>query len=1012
MNKYRILFIISILFINVNGFSQNSFEKWDTLYDSLYNNSNKDSALKVAFEMNKWSFKNEGDTSINYAISFRFIGNCFQKLNKYDSAILYYKYSLNTLQKQNREIHLQSSIALVNLGDVFSDIGDYKSAEFYLIKCLQINKVLLGENHLEYSTILNNLGILNMYMEKYLISEKYFKQALGIRKIQLSENHIEYANVLNNLAIIYNDLGDFTKSEAYYKQALSIYNNVKGENHENYASFLNNLAILYQNKGDFKSAEQCYKKASAIYFKLLGEDHRNYAISLNNLGTLYSSLDDFSSAELYFKKSLNIKKKSLGENHPGYATSLINLGNTYKGLDDYETAKSYYIKALNITKNTLGEDHINYSMCLNNLANIYYDLGDFSKSEIYYKRTLDIYNKVFGKNNLDCASILNNLGNLYDEKANTNKAEINYKLALKIIKTKVGKNHPDYIQTENNLAFLYAKTNRIYQALNIYKKNYSKITKHVIDNFQWLSEIQKESYWSKTSEFFDKIGTFSSINYSTFHEVAALNYNASLFMKSRLLENKININKNIPKLNDSSLGELIYKKKLIAKIESEGNEDKHRLEILYKESDSIDKELILSWPEYLDQKNNLSISWKLVQKNLDKNEAAIEFVRFKNRRDSKFYYNALLIRKQDKLPILIHLCKEDIIKSIKPEIGYQLYYRLIWKPLEKYLQGITTIYYSPVGELNNVPFHAISLPNNKNGDSKFVMDRFVLHQLTSTRYLAMNLKKKSNEPISKSIVLVGGVNYEYLPSSDVKTNLKPIATEVIDRAGHSFTNKLEYLEGTKIEVEQINNIVKFNEWSVTLLENNEAKEEHIMGLEGINSKSILHLATHGFVFPEYNYKDATISKKSFQYNYRYSLNPMVRSGLIMTGGNWAWTGNDTLEKLGIEQNGILTALEVSQLDLKNTKLVVLSACETGLGKVEGSEGTFGLKRGFKLAGVDQIIVSLWPVPDQETMELMITFYKDLIISLDPIKSFEKARRILRNKYPNNPENWAGFLLVR
>ena len=139
---------------------------------------------------------------------------------------------------------------------------------------------------------------------------------------------------------------------------------------------------------------------------------------------------------------------------------------------------------------------------------------------------------------------------------------------------------------------------------------------------------------------------------------------------------------------------------------------------------------------------------------------------------------------------------------------------------------------------------------------------------------------------------------------------------------------------------------------------------------------------------------------------------MVRSGLILAGGNWAWTDNDTLSKLGAEQNGILTALEVSQLNLKKTKLVVLSACETGLGKIEGSEGTFGLKRGFKLAGVEQMIVSLWSVPDKETMELMTLFYTDLTKTLNPIISFEKAQKEMRNKYPTEPEKWAGFVLVR
>jgi len=196
------------------------------------------------------------------------------------------------------------------------------------------------------------------------------------------------------------------------------------------------------------------------------------------------------------------------------------------------------------------------------------------------------------------------------------------------------------------------------------------------------------------------------------------------------------------------------------------------------------------------------------------------------------------------------------------------------------------------------------------------------------------------------------------------------------------------------------------------LENNEATEDNIIKQENKEAKAILHIATHGFAFPEYNFSDSTISKNSLRYTYRYSNNPMVRSGLILAGGNWAWTGSDTLTKMGALQNGILTALEVSQLNLKKTKLVVLSACETGLGKIEGSEGTFGLKRGFKLAGVEQLIVSLWSVPDEETMELMTYFYTYLSNTLNPVSSFEKAQKDMRNKYPNHPEKWAGFVLVR
>jgi CHAT domain-containing protein len=293
------------------------------------------------------------------------------------------------------------------------------------------------------------------------------------------------------------------------------------------------------------------------------------------------------------------------------------------------------------------------------------------------------------------------------------------------------------------------------------------------------------------------------------------------------------------------------------------------------------------------------------------------------------------------------------------------------------------------------------------------MDRYTLHQLTSTRYLAMGLKQQVKDPVSKTITIVGGVDYDFLPGvkTPIKKEKKKKTAETY-RSSASASGKLNYLEGTKTEADEIHLRVTAAGWQAGKLEYNQATEENIIRFEGKEARGILHLATHGFAFPEYDFQDSSISKKTLRYSYRYSHNPMVRSGLILAGGNWAWTGSDTLTRLGAEQNGILSALEVSQLNLKKTKLVVLSACETGLGKTEGAEGNFGLKRGFKLAGVEQIIVSLWSVPDKETMELMTYYYSDLAITLNPVSSFEKAQKTMRGLYPTHPENWAGFVLVR
>jgi CHAT domain-containing protein len=213
-------------------------------------------------------------------------------------------------------------------------------------------------------------------------------------------------------------------------------------------------------------------------------------------------------------------------------------------------------------------------------------------------------------------------------------------------------------------------------------------------------------------------------------------------------------------------------------------------------------------------------------------------------------------------------------------------------------------------------------------------------------------------------------------------------------------------------VEAIQQVLDSQQWKIAALSQGEATEEKLLDVLEKTKTGVLHLATHGYAFPEFNFRDTNRSERSLKYSFRYSQNPMVRSGVILSGGNWAWTGSDTLSKLGAQQNGILTALEVSQLHLTHTRLVVLSACETGLGKIEGSEGTFGLKRGFKLAGVEQLIVSLWSVPDKETMELMTSFYTELARIKTPTSAFSAAQKAMRLKYPNRPDLWAGFVLVR
>ena len=631
-------------------------------------------------------------------------------------------------------------------------------------------------------------------------------------------------------------------------------------------------------------------------------------------------------------------------------------------------------------------------------------MGDYKKGEEYLLKTENITNKIYGYLHSENAVTFQVLGQLYYRVGKFDKSELYYNKSIEVFNKNLGPNIANYATTISGLSLLFAQTNQARKGLNMLGEALTAKTKQIADNFEWLSESQKETYWRKEAGFYDQISLFADLSASQVPEVAGLNYDSELISKGKLLENKISSEQYYREI-DEIREALAYRRRLVNKMESEGSDKPELLERLRREADSLDKRLALSWPEYAEQKKNLSITWQQVQQNLLPGEAAIEFVRFQGE-DSVVRYNALVLRKDAPYPQLVRLCTEKQLRAINPKTGFQAYHGLLWEPLEGKLAGVRTLYYAPAGELHNVPFHAIY----DAGSNSYAMDRIALHQLTSTRYLAMDLRRKEKQPVQKSATTVGGLYYDHLPGQPTQSAPKTKKGKALDRSSSAST--LGYLDGTRVEVERIGENLVAGAWQTVSLRGEQGTEENVVRLEGKEAPGVLHLATHGYAFPEYDFSDTTGTKNALQYSYRYSTNPMVRSGLILTGGNWAWTGSDTLAKLGAEQNGILTALEVSQLDLRKTKLVVLSACETGLGSIDGAEGTFGLKRGFKLAGVEQIVVSLWPVPDKETMELMTALYKDLATSLDPVASFAKAQKQMRGKYPENPEKWAGFVLVR
>jgi len=342
------------------------------------------------------------------------------------------------------------------------------------------------------------------------------------------------------------------------------------------------------------------------------------------------------------------------------------------------------------------------------------------------------------------------------------------------------------------------------------------------------------------------------------------------------------------------------------------------------------------------------------------------------------------------------------------------------------LQNINTIYYSPTGILHQVSFAAIPA-----GDTQ-LKDKYHLQLVSGTREIARLKKVIAGDLPQGSAVIYGGLWYDVNKDRMItEANLPPSSYEGAGgksellglvnksslgegRGGVPFRFVREgapwsFLPGTKKEAEQISKCLEGRQYQYQMFQTSSGNEESFKQLSGTNT-GIIHIATHGFFLDNIDYeydRDIGMATRDGLGNAHEIENPMLRSGLLLSGSNRAWTGEDVIE--GIE-DGILTAEEISHLNMSKTQLVVLSACKTGLGEATTYEGVFGLQRAFKLAGVESIIMSLWSVPDNATAELMIEFYQSWLSGKTKQAAFREAQQKVREKY-KEPYFWAGFVMM-
>jgi len=965
-----------------------------------------DKALEMNVAAEGVSLLKFGRESVSY-------GNCCHnrgKINYYKrdfpEATKWYLEAIDVRAKTLGKNDIGYSNSLNSLAYVYIDIGNYNAAEPLLLEVLSARRKVLGEEHPDYSSSLTTLATLYWHMSYYEKAEPLLLESKAIQEKKMRQKQGLYPYTLNTLGTVYWYTGKYEKAEPLFLEANAIFEKTSGRSNINFAASLINMAGLYLEIGNYPKAASLLLEAKDIFEVQLNiRNDPFYLNCLNSLAALYSETGKYEKATLITLETLAIREKEQGKEHPYYAKCLSTLAVLSARSGNLNEAESLSLKAAAILEKTTGKATFEYASNINTLGGIYREMHDFDKAEQCLSEALTIWAKVLGRENADYLDILINLTDLYISNGNYEKAEAGV--------------------SEVASGFQLILTNALHH----------------------LSEQEMQQYLKKNS--FAQDNALHLAQATEGRKSVSICYNNSLFYKGFLL-NAVEQIKRLARSDSTTIQKFNtlkgYKRRIASQYSlSIAERDSNLVLDLEEKANGLEKDLARTVAGYGTAMRQ--VSWQEVQNALKPGEAAIEFVHYSDGPDS-IMYSAMLLRPGVEQPQFIPLFEQKQLESllqansgkarkadyvnavygIKTEKnnlqGQKTLYERLWRPLEKALAdspsadlskaGTKTIYFSPSGLLYRLNLNAIPINEKEN-----LSDRFHLVELGSTRQLVVSSEKANNSNPGGAL-LFGGVQYDTNPDSVTFTNIGAEHNLADTRGELSFTysdstsrgGSWGYLKWTEKEVDAIDLILKSEGISSTVKEGFAATEEAFKAIgAGQPSPRILHIATHGFFFPDP--ASPTFKTNALQLgaepSFKISEHPMIRSGLLLAGANHAWKTGKPLQP-GME-DGVLTAYEISQMDLSNTELVVLSACETGLGDIQGNEGVYGLQRAFKIAGAKYLIMSLWQVPDFQTQELMTAFYQKWLSSKMPIpEAFRAAQQTMREKY-EHPYFWAGFVLV-
>jgi CHAT domain-containing protein/Tfp pilus assembly protein PilF len=829
-------------------------------------------------------------------------------------------------------------------------------------------------------------------------------QSLDLRE-KVDPNNLHTAESLQELVTLYNRMGDYAKAEPLCKRALQIYEKALGPEHPVATQCLDNLATIYQEMGDYAKAEPLFQRALKLVTESAERDALSNKVELKgfgpeppdaervkallNLGTarsldllaeLYRAMRDYAKAEPLFQRALKIRETALGPEDLVTAMSLNSLALLYLDMGDYAKAEPLFQRSLKICEKARGPEHPDTASSLNNLAVVYENMGDYAKAEPLHQRALKIREKALGHDHSYTAQSLNNLAQLYRGMGDYAKAEPLFQRSLEISEKALGRENPYTALSLTGLAFLHYEMGDLKEGLRLAEQARRAQEKTLSNILSFTSEQQRLAFQTTTHPY-NLPATLGSAP-----ELAEIVLRQKGVVLDSLLEDRIVAEASQDPRQQKSVTELRGAKQRVMQLLLEAPKDTSEQALKKRDTEKKDfsqrvEQLEAGLARQVTglghARRALSVTVPQVKGALGKDEALIELLRYdhdlgKNKFEAR--YGAVVIAPRGE-PKWIPLGRATEIekniaiyqksargKTDEATLNTVLHalHTQVWALIEKALpSGTKTIIVSPDAALNFVSFATLVGP-----DDKFVAEKYSIRYVASGR----DLLRQANASGHPDVDVYANPDFGSKPASPDFNRGTAVALRSIEMRDLQSIS-LPPLPGAAVEAAAIE---KRAGKSVKVFLGASATEAN---LRQVSSPRVLHLATHGFFLREIDLGKSIDPLQPGQEIPKGKLvNPMHRSGLALAGAQTtlqAWRRGETPPT---ENDGIVTAEEVGGLKLDGTWLAVLSACETGSGEARAGEGVMGLRRGFIQAGAQNLLMTLWPISDQTTVQIMLDFY--------------------------------------